>query len=176
MQRLFAKYDLCITGKALEKFYNSPFYIHILLPRIFVYARASPVQKEYVLASMKRAGYTTLMCGDGTNDVGALKQAHVGVALLDGTKEDLEKIAIAFRERRLREMREKQEEMLKAWGVKTPEDARRTQQQRRQVNKLMESMQDMDDVPILKFGDASVAAPFTSKLGSVSASMCRDHC
>lgn len=173
MQRLFSRYDLCITGKALEKFYNSPFYTQILLPRIFVYARASPVQKEYVLASMKKAGYTTLMCGDGTNDVGALKQAHIGVALLDGTKEDLEKIAKGFRERRLKEIREKQEEMMKAWGVKLPEESQRRgqQQQNRQMNKLMETMQDVDDIPVLKFGDASVAAPFTSKLGSISSSM-----
>ena len=38
-------------------------------------------------------GYITLMASDGANDVEALKQAHIGVALLDGTPEDLKKIA-----------------------------------------------------------------------------------
>ena len=66
-----------------------------------VFARVSPDQKELVLRTLRAAGWTTLMCGDGTNDVGALKAAHVGVALLPPSEAQLK--AQKEREEQLRQ-------------------------------------------------------------------------
>lgn len=48
-----------------------------------MFARVSPDQKETIVKVHRAAGRTTLMVGDGTNDVGALKAAHVGIALME---------------------------------------------------------------------------------------------
>ena len=89
---LFDKYDICVTGAAMKQYESRPAWLD-LVQNTWVYARVSPAQKEFILTTLKTLGFVTLMAGDGTNDVGALKQAHIGVALLDGTVEDLQKIA-----------------------------------------------------------------------------------
>lgn len=176
------EYDLCLSGDGLAHVVDTLSF-KALLPRVWVYARVSPSQKETILTRLKSAGYYTIMCGDGTNDVGALKQAHVGIALLDSTPEDLAKLAQKMAEKRKRDILAKQEELRKRWGL--PPDpnsqaqltqgqstiAARGSTQRKAANTLetmMDQMAEMeDDVPKIKFGDASVAAPFTSKITSV---------
>ncbi|CAE7326912.1 Atp13a1, partial [Symbiodinium necroappetens] len=46
-----------------------------------VFARVSPQQKEQVVVALNTKSHT-VMVGDGTNDVGALKHAHVGISLM----------------------------------------------------------------------------------------------
>ncbi|KAL9111818.1 MAG: hypothetical protein Q9227_003877 [Pyrenula ochraceoflavens] len=237
--------DLCMTGYALAKFKGQK-ALKTLLEHIWVYARVSPKQKEEILLGMKDAGYTTLMCGDGTNDVGALKQAHVGVALLNGSQDDLNKIAEHFRTTKMKEIYEKQSQLMTRFNQPQPPvpaaiahlyppgpsnphyekamqaqaekkgaagaiaansgpqdksngsiptvvspgaqalqeaNSNLTPQQQRQrqaqqkaagfADKITQSMmeQEIDDnePPTIKLGDASVAAPFTSKLANVVA-------
>ena len=232
--------DICATGYALAKYKDQKAFPD-LLRHTWVYARVAPKQKEDILLGLKDAGYTTLMCGDGTNDVGALKQAHVGVALLNGSPEDLNKIAEHYRNTKMKEIYEKQVAMMQRFNqpappipiqiahlyppgpsnpnyqkamerelqrkgaaaaaaiaaqeqtptitspgaqalMRQPAQNLTPQQQRQQqasqaaaglADKLTSSMmeQEIDDnePPTIKLGDASVAAPFTSKLANVVA-------
>ena len=238
-QKIIDTKDLCVTGYALSKFTGQKAW-NTLLRYTWVYARVSPKQKEEILIGLKDQGYTTLMAGDGTNDVGALKQAHIGVALLNGTQQDLTKIGEHFRNTKMKELYEKQVGMMKRFGQPAPPvplniahlyppgpsnpnyekavkqvaekkginleeangdangaietivspgaqaiqqaNASLTPQQKRQqeaqnkaaswADKISGSlMEDLDDgePPTIKLGDASVAAPFTSKLANVIA-------
>ncbi|ORY07354.1 hypothetical protein K493DRAFT_310267 [Basidiobolus meristosporus CBS 931.73] len=188
---LVKKYDMCLTGSALQYLEGKP-ELAKFLRYVWVYARVSPSQKELILNGLKEAGYVTLMCGDGTNDVGALKQADIGVALLDGTPEDLEKIAAKARLERAKQIYEQQKKMAEKFNMPPPppppaltqaiQHATNTienpanrprpatgRNPQEQIASLSEQLlQELDDeVPVLKFGDASVAAPFTSKLSTV---------
>ena len=236
--------DLCITGYALGK-YKTEAALKQLLRYTWVYARVSPKQKEEILLGLKAAGYTTLMCGDGTNDVGALKQAHIGVALLNGSQDDLNRIAEHYRTTKMKEIYEKQVSVMKRFnqpappvplqiahvyppgptnphyekamlreaekkgsagavaanssaadkseeiptitsrGAKAIQDADKnlTPAQQRTLktqqaaagladkftSSMMEQELDENEPPTIKLGDASVAAPFTSKLANVIA-------
>eukprot|EP00607_Mallomonas_marina_P002717 CAMPEP_0182440352 /NCGR_PEP_ID=MMETSP1167-20130531/87011_1 /TAXON_ID=2988 /ORGANISM="Mallomonas Sp, Strain CCMP3275" /LENGTH=1295 /DNA_ID=CAMNT_0024634289 /DNA_START=719 /DNA_END=4606 /DNA_ORIENTATION=- len=84
MTELSAEYDLCVSGRVLMSAMDTHPELSSHLNEFVVYARMRPDEKERVLLAMKDHGHVTLMCGDGANDVGALKQAHVGVALLSG--------------------------------------------------------------------------------------------
>jgi len=194
------EYELCMTGKALGQLMETDVQrlLHIL-PSIKIWARVSPAQKELIVTSLKESGLVTLMCGDGTNDVGALKQADIGIALLNGSAEDLVKIAEAAKEARRREMVKKQVSVMLGWNLKPPpqllaqyeeiiadegkkakrleattDDSAKTLTSREKIAQGMnladQLMADVeDDIPKLKLGDASVAAPFTSKLSNVIA-------
>jgi cation-transporting ATPase 13A1 len=88
---LAKKYSLCVTGESLNAASHatgsgssSESELWDYLDSVSIFARMSPDDKERVLKRLKQQGRHTYMCGDGANDVGALKQAHVGVALLSG--------------------------------------------------------------------------------------------
>lgn len=213
---IFKKYDVCVTGYALTHLAEHKQILE-LLKHTWVYARVSPSQKEFILTVLKGAGYNTLMCGDGTNDVGALKQAHVGVALLNGTEEGLRKIAENRKIESIQKVYEKQVQLLANWGKPAPpvppliahlyppgpnnpkyleamerrgvvitDDMKKAVAAANKVginsaitnsnsksnlaDSFMDAMNDAteDEEPVLKLGDASVAAPFTSKLANVS--------
>ncbi|CUM46391.1 uncharacterized protein AC631_03102 [Debaryomyces fabryi] len=214
--KLFEKYDICVTGYALGHLSEHDQILE-LLKHTWIYARVSPAQKEFILTSYKEAGYSTLMCGDGTNDVGALKQAHIGVALLNGTEAGLKKMAENRRIEATQKVYEKQVKLLVSWGKPAPpvppliahlyppgplnpkyleamekkgieitDDMKKaveaanstggTGSQSKATNDVfadtvmsaMNEAETGDEVPTLKLGDASVAAPFTSKLANVS--------
>ncbi|EGD75693.1 hypothetical protein PTSG_07811 [Salpingoeca rosetta] len=81
---LAASYDLCVTGPVRLCAAETSELVWKQASSVRVYARMTPDQKEKLMMALKDTKHHTLMCGDGANDVGALKQAHVGVALLSG--------------------------------------------------------------------------------------------
>jgi cation-transporting ATPase 13A1 len=84
LPQLSEQYDLATTGKCLALAFECDPDTTKVLQHIKVFARMTPDAKETVIECLHSIGSLCLMCGDGANDVGALKQADVGVALLTG--------------------------------------------------------------------------------------------
>ncbi len=149
-----------------------------VLPHIKVFARVAPKQKELVITSMRRLGYFTLMCGDGTNDVGALKHAHAGVAILSnvpekpGAKEKDKKEASKKKED---EAENNLDKLVKSGKIakRGPETReQRMAKKQEQIQKMLKELEEADQAAIVKLGDASIAAPFTAKHSSI---VCVNH-
>uniref|UniRef100_A0A0N4ZFJ5 Cation-transporting ATPase n=1 Tax=Parastrongyloides trichosuri TaxID=131310 RepID=A0A0N4ZFJ5_PARTI len=165
-------HELCVTGNGFAYLYEKerPF-LRKIIKYIKIYARMAPKQKEFVINELKDQGYITLMCGDGTNDVGALKHSHVGVALLshpfDATKvKDGEPPAIKPKPKPPAQI---PEFLRKRLPPDHPYHKQMTEQQKK-FQKLIDELE-AEEPSIVKLGDASIAAPFTSKFTSI-ASIC----
>ncbi|GKF65514.1 probable manganese-transporting ATPase PDR2, partial [Tanacetum coccineum] len=120
-----------------------------------VFARVAPEQKELIMTIFKSLGRITLMCGDGTNDVGALKQEHVGVALLN------DKPSVATMS----------EAKTNFSSITTGESMTPAEVQMQKLKQMMDEVNKGDDgwsAPLVKLGDTSMASSFSARHASVS--------
>lgn len=183
-------HDLCIGGDSVEMLQQTSAVLKVI-PYVKVFARVAPEQKELILTTLKSVGRITLMCGDGTNDVGALKQANVGIALLNAippsqsakssaeasSKNDAAK---PTKQKKLKASTENGEGPSKSRSVPKLESSTSkpvnrhltaAEVQKEKLKKLMDEINEDADgrsAPIVKLGDASMASPFTAKHASVA--------
>lgn len=133
---------------------------------------------------LKSLGFYTLMCGDGTNDVGALKHADVGVALLSNTQSELNSAEYEMKRRaKISEAQQLSKEVglatLKGGRkVATPAAASTAQNSvnphqqavinaQKKLADVLKELEEADQAHIVKLGDASIASPFTYKQSSI---------
>lgn len=147
----------------------------MMAPIVSVFARHAPRHKEAVIAAFNASGSHTLMCGDGTNDVGALKQAHVGVSII--SVPDLEAkqrsandtiSAVRAEDKKERKSSKKHSKSRsKSSGKKSKQS--RAERIERSLQALAEAEEELHHVSL---GNASVASPFTSRKTSIRC--CKD--
>jgi Ca2+-transporting ATPase len=73
----------CITGPEFAAL--TPEELLQRLPGLKIIARARPLDKRRLVEALQRMGEVVAVTGDGTNDAPALKAAHVGLSMGDGT-------------------------------------------------------------------------------------------
>lgn len=155
---LAENYDLCISGDGLLKMVNEgEDVLSLYIPLTQVFARVTPDQKELIVKILRDQDLSVLMCGDGTNDVGALKGSDVGVALLTPAE---------------KKKRKPNEPKPVGKGTMMLEDMRRrgvpvTPFHQRMAKMMDDMAADAHEPPLVQPGDASMAAPFTAKEPSV---------
>eukprot|EP00929_Paragymnodinium_shiwhaense_P063107 TRINITY_DN31547_c1_g1_i1.p1 TRINITY_DN31547_c1_g1~~TRINITY_DN31547_c1_g1_i1.p1 ORF type:complete len:1007 (+),score=309.22 TRINITY_DN31547_c1_g1_i1:2185-5205(+) len=77
-------YELMTTETALRAAVEKDPVLWEQIENITVFARMAPQGKADVIRHLQKLDAKVLMCGDGGNDMGALKQADVGLALFSG--------------------------------------------------------------------------------------------
>jgi cation-transporting ATPase 13A1 len=146
-----------------------------LLFRVAVWARMDPTLKESVVRLYATEGRYVMMCGDGTNDVGALKAAHVGVALLNGaldaktagTPTSPAGAGAAATPGRLGGARRRAGAA--GGSPAAPTTGAAVAPAPASFKELSERLQEQVVANAVKMGDASIAAPFAAKGSSISA-------
>ncbi|KAJ5068600.1 cation-transporting atpase [Anaeramoeba ignava] len=74
--------ELVVTGKVYSTIKKrNPELFERMLIQSHIFSRMSPDQKSQLIGNFQELGYVVGMCGDGANDVKALKSAHVGISL-----------------------------------------------------------------------------------------------
>ncbi|EGD77069.1 hypothetical protein PTSG_07409 [Salpingoeca rosetta] len=144
LSTLFQNNDLCVTGAVVEAA-AAEHSLPDVARYAKVFARTSPKDKSRIVRAYQHLGLSAVMCGDGTNDVGALKVADAGIALVSGGRPP----------RKAKKKSKKAQEAL-SMREKALLDFQRE----------LETMNLEDSLP--KLGDASIAAAFTSKISSCS--------
>lgn len=73
-----------INGSALASMGHAEF--DATVRRVSLFARVTPDVKRSIVAALRRRGDYVAMVGDGVNDVPALKEARLGIAMNDGAQ------------------------------------------------------------------------------------------
>lgn len=72
-----------ITGPEFEALTDEEVYNRV--DELKIIARARPLDKKRLVETLQKRGHVVAVTGDGTNDAPALKTAHVGLSMGDGT-------------------------------------------------------------------------------------------
>ncbi|TRY56746.1 hypothetical protein DNTS_004718, partial [Danionella cerebrum] len=154
VSELVRSYDLCVTGEGLTRLTLEPRLLNSLLPHVQVFARVSPKQKEFVITSLK----------------------GLGVALLANAPERLPEKKRKSKEKEFSSIEPKPSLPTPPAGVKLSSRAARQRvmaqreeqlaAQKERISQVLRELEE-DQIQVVKLGDASIAAPFTSKLSSI---------